>query len=185
MAVNDPSRGQALSRVDFPFQAKKPPFWKPAADRELTEQHTGGTRFLSTPFNTAGRSSPKEGLQEHLPKGNENHPGKSRGRANEDCFSAVFLVWTLLSLWLRKQACSHLPPHRPLLGVFFHTAGRRRSLVWLSSQSPPRPAPPDSPLPELGETLPLRRLGSAPERLATWQFVPLQPKSGAPANAWE
>ena len=76
MAVNEPALGRTPSQVHFPFQAEKPPFWKPAADRGLTEQRPGGTRFLSTPLNTAGSSSPKEELQEHLPKGNEKDPGK-------------------------------------------------------------------------------------------------------------
>ena len=133
------SLGQTPSQVHFPFQAKKPLFWKPAADRELTEQRPGGTRFLSTLVNTAGSSSPKEGLQEHFPKGNEKNAGKRRGRANGDCFSAVFLVWTLRSLGLRKQAWSHLRSHSSLLGVFFRKAGKCQSLVRLSSQSPPRP----------------------------------------------
>ena len=122
------------------FRPKSHRLGSPLLTRELTEQRPGGTQFLSTPFDTAGSSSPKEGLQEHLPKGSENNPGKERGRANQDCFSAVFLVWTLLSLWLRKQACSHLGSHGSLLGVFLCPAGKRRSLAWLSSQSLPRPA---------------------------------------------
>lgn len=137
MAVNDPSLGQTPPPADFPSQAEKPPFWKPAADRGLTQQRPGGTRFLSTPFNNAGSSSPKDGLQDTFRTGMKLIPG--RKDIKQMSFSAFFLVCTLLSLWLRKQACSHLASHRSLLGVFSLTAGERRSLVWLAAQSPPRP----------------------------------------------
>ena len=42
-------------------------------------------------------------------------------------------MWTLLSRWLGKQACSHWQSHRSVSGVFFCTAGKRGSLVWLCS----------------------------------------------------
>ena len=76
VAVSAASLGQTPSPVDFPLQALKPLLCKPATDRELTDWRPAQTRFLSTPFNAAGRSSPNEGLQEHLPKGNENRAGK-------------------------------------------------------------------------------------------------------------
>lgn len=62
------------------MQPGKEPFWKLAVESKLRGQPSGETLLeillLSTLPNAAGRSSPKEGLQEHLQKGHRNNPGK-------------------------------------------------------------------------------------------------------------